>query len=83
MRSRCGVSSRGRPDGYDLHRLLTALRVLLRCVAPSLIPKGSGDRVKTDRRDARRLAGLHRAGELTAVAVPSPGGGAGSVSHPG
>jgi transposase len=46
----------------------------VRCdvVAPSLIPKGSGDRVKTDRRDARRLAGLHRAGELTAIAIPTP-----------
>lgn len=46
----------------------------VRCdvVAPSLVPKGRGDRVKTDNRDARRLAGLHRAGELTAVAVPSP-----------
>ncbi len=41
-------------------------------VAPSLVPKGRGDRVKTDKRDARRLAGLHRAGELTAIAVPSP-----------
>jgi transposase len=59
------------PTGYDLHRLLTGLRVRCAVVAPSLIPKGSGDRVKTDRRDARRLAGLHRAGELTAVAVPS------------
>jgi transposase len=36
------------------------------------VPKGRGDRVKTDKRDARRLAGLHRAGELTAIAVPSP-----------
>ena len=46
----------------------------VRCdvVAPSLIPKGSGDRVKTDRRDARRLAGLHRAGELTPIAIPTP-----------
>ncbi len=46
----------------------------VRCdvVAPSLIPKGSGDRVKTDRRDARRLAGLHRAGELTSIAIPTP-----------
>jgi transposase len=46
----------------------------VRCdvVAPSLVPKGRGDRVKTDKRDARRLAGLHRAGELTAVAVPMP-----------
>jgi transposase len=60
------------PTGYDLHRLLTALRVRCDVVAPSLIPKGAGDRVKTDRRDARRLAGLHRAGELTAIAVPTP-----------
>ena len=60
------------PTGYDLHRLLTSMRVRCDVVAPSLVPKGSGDRVKTDRRDARRLAGLHRAGELTAVAVPTP-----------
>jgi transposase len=60
------------PTGYDLHRLLTALRVRGDVVAPSLVPKGAGDRVKTDRRDARRLAGLHRAGELTAIAVPTP-----------
>jgi len=42
-------------------------------VAPSLIPKRAGDRVKTDRRDAASLAKLHRAGELTAVWVPDPG----------
>ena len=42
-------------------------------VAPSLIPKRMGDRVKTDRRDAANLARLHRAGELTAVWVPDPG----------
>ena len=39
-------------------------------VAPSLIPRKAGDRVKTDRRDALSLARLHRAGELTAVWVP-------------
>ena len=39
-------------------------------VAPSLIPRRAGDRVKTDRRDAASLARLHRAGELTAVWVP-------------
>jgi transposase len=60
------------PTGYDLYRLLTSMKVRCDVVAPSLIPKGRGDRVKTDKRDARRLAGLHRAGELTAVAVPSP-----------
>jgi transposase len=42
-------------------------------VAPSLIPKRPGDRIKTDRRDASGLAKLHRAGELTAVWVPDPG----------
>ena len=42
-------------------------------VAPSLIPKRPGDRVKTDRRDATSLAKLHRAGELTAVWVPDIG----------
>lgn len=39
-------------------------------IAPSLTPKGSGDKIKTDRRDARMLARLHRAGELTAVHIP-------------
>lgn len=60
------------PTGYDLHRLLVSMGVRCDVVAPSLVPKGPGDKVKTDKRDARRLAGLHRAGELTAVAVPSP-----------
>jgi len=41
-------------------------------VAPSLIPRKPGDRIKTDRRDAISLAKLHRAGELTAVWVPDP-----------
>lgn len=58
------------PTGYELYRLLTSLGVRCEVVAPSLIPKGRGDRVKTDKRDARRLAGLHRAGELTAIGVP-------------
>jgi transposase len=40
-------------------------------VAPSLIPRRAGDRVKTDKRDASRLARLHRAGELTPVRVPT------------
>ena len=60
------------PTGYDLYRLLGSLKVRCDVVAPSLVPKGRGDKVKTDKRDARRLAGLHRAGELTAVAVPDP-----------
>ena len=42
-------------------------------MAPSLIPKRPGDRIKTDRRDASSLAELYRAGELTVVWVPDPG----------
>ena len=61
------------PTGYELHRLLTSLRVPCQVIAPSLIPKAPGDRVKTDRRDSRRLARLHRAGELVAIAIPTPG----------
>jgi transposase len=59
------------PTGYELHRLLTSLGVGCDVVAPSLIPKAPGDRVKTDKRDARRLARLHRAGELVAIRVPT------------
>jgi transposase len=40
-------------------------------IAPTLIPTAPGDRVKTDKRDCRRLARLHRAGELVAIRVPS------------
>jgi transposase len=60
------------PGGYELYRLLTSMGVACEVVAPSLIPKGSSDRVKTDKRDAIRLARLHRAGELTAIRVPTP-----------
>ena len=60
------------PTGYELARHLEGLGVHCDVVAPSLIPKASGDMVKTDRRDARRLAHLLRAGQLTAVNVPSP-----------
>jgi transposase len=60
------------PTGYDLHRLLSGMGVHASVIAPSLIPKASGDKVKTDKRDCRRLARLFRAGELTAIRVPSP-----------
>jgi len=60
------------PTGYGLYHLLHALDVRCDVVAPSLIPKAPGDRVKTDRRDARRLARLHRAGELRPIRVPGP-----------
>ena len=60
------------PGGYELCRLLASMGVACQVVAPSLIPKGSSDKVKTDRRDSRRLARLGRAGELTPVRVPGP-----------
>lgn len=58
------------PCGYGIHRQLGDLGWECLVVAPSLIPKKAGDRVKTDRRDALSLARLHRAKELTAVWVP-------------
>ncbi|MGI9146019.1 MAG: IS110 family transposase [Chloroflexota bacterium] len=58
------------PTGYALHRQLTALGIECMVVAPSLIPKAPGDKVKTDRRDALKLARLLRSGDLTAVWVP-------------
>jgi transposase len=61
------------PTGYDTHRLITSLGIACDVIAPSLIPKRSGVRVKTDRIDARNLARLHRAGELVSVRVPTPG----------
>ena len=63
------------PTGYDTWRLLGDLGVPCEVIAPSLIPRRSGAHVKTDRIDARNLARLHRAGELTAVRVPTPGRG--------
>src|SRR6266481_1796491 len=60
------------PGGYELHRLLTSMGVACDVVAPSLVPKGAPDKVKTDRRDAVRLTLMHRAGLLTAIRVPSP-----------
>jgi len=58
------------PCGYGIQRRLSTQGQECVVVAPSLIPKRPGDRVKTDRRDAASLAKLHRAGELTAVWVP-------------
>ena len=58
------------PCCYGIHRQLSDLGWACQVVAPSLIPKKAGVRVKTDRRDALSLARLHRAGELTAVWLP-------------
>ncbi|MGH9565473.1 MAG: IS110 family transposase [Candidatus Angelobacter sp.] len=58
------------PTGYVLYWQLAALGGRCEVVAPSLVPSKPGDRVKTDRRDAGRLAHSYRAGDLTAVWVP-------------
>jgi len=60
------------PTGYDTQRLLSALGWSCDVVAPALVPKRPGVRQKTDRSDARNLARLHRAGELTPIRVPTP-----------
>lgn len=60
------------PCGYVLPRQLRSRRVGCQVVAPSLIPHTPGERIKTNRRDARKLAELHRAGLLTEVVPPSP-----------
>jgi transposase len=60
------------PCGYGIQRQLTLAGHGCFVVAPSLIPRKPGDRIKTDRRDAANLARLHRAGELTPVWVPDP-----------
>ncbi|HSM73187.1 MAG TPA: IS110 family transposase [Desulfobacterales bacterium] len=58
------------PCGYGIHRHLTGKGLNCMVTAPSMIPKKSGERIKNDTRDAKTLARLHRAGELTAVYVP-------------
>jgi transposase len=60
------------PCGYALQRQLTTSRVRCEVVAPALIPRKPGERVKTNRRDARKLVELGRAGLLTAVQPPTP-----------
>jgi transposase len=59
------------PTGYELARMLRAVGMHCEVIAPSLIPTRAGDRVKTDKRDAQRLATLFRGGQLTAVRVPT------------
>src|SRR5215469_13863888 len=58
------------PTGYVLYWQLTTLGVACEVIAPSLVPVKAGDRVKTDRRDALKLARSYRAGDLTPVWVP-------------
>src|SRR5947199_10410001 len=57
--------------GYDLYRQLTGLGVECAVIARALTPRKPGERVKTDRRDAAKLVRLFRAGELTAIHVPT------------
>jgi transposase len=59
------------PCGFELQRALTARSIPCDVIAPSLIPRRPGDRVKTDRRDASQLAVLYRAGALTAIHIPT------------
>ena len=58
------------PTGYGLARSLKAAGWSCDVIAPSLVPKKSGERIKTDRRDAVKLAQNHRAGELVPVFIP-------------
>lgn len=58
------------PTGYGLYRRLMQAGVECVVIAPTLIPRKAGDRVKTDKRDARKLAQYHRSGDLTVVWVP-------------
>src|SRR2546422_136316 len=60
------------PCGYALQRQMTTTRVECQVIAPALIPRKPGERIKTNRRDARKLVELHRAGLLTEVRPPTP-----------
>jgi len=60
------------PTGYGLYRHLVERGIACQVVAPGLVPQRPGDRVKTDPRDARKLARLHAGGLLEAIYVPSP-----------
>lgn len=59
------------PCGFDLQRTLTQHAIACDVIAPALIPRRPGDRIKTDRRDAGQLAILFRAGALTAIHIPT------------
>jgi transposase len=59
------------PCGFELQRALSQQGISCAVIAPALIPRRPGDRIKTDRRDAAQLAILYRAGALTAIHIPS------------
>ncbi|MBX3072264.1 MAG: IS110 family transposase [Thermomicrobiales bacterium] len=58
------------PCGYAIYHQLTTMKIACQVVAPSMIPRAPGERVKTDRRDAEKLARLYRSGDLHPVWVP-------------
>jgi transposase len=60
------------PLGYAPQRQLEAWGLPCEVIAPALIPRRPGARIKTDSRDAKKLVGLYRAGELTAIRIPTP-----------
>jgi transposase len=66
------VSYEAGPGGFALWRLLTSIGVACDVIAPSLVPVRAGDRVKTDRRDAKKLVSLFRGGLLRFVQPPTP-----------
>ncbi len=59
------------PCGFEIQRFLTSMKIACEVIAPALIPRRAGERIKTDRRDALKLLRLYRAGELTAIRVPT------------
>ena len=59
------------PCGFELQRALTQQGIPCDVIAPALIPRRPGERIKTDRRDAGQLAILFRAGALTAIHIPT------------
>jgi len=60
------------PLGYEPQRQLTAWGLACEVIAPSLIPRRPGARIKTDKRDAKKLVKLYRSGELTPIRIPTP-----------
>src|SRR5688572_21144890 len=59
------------PSGFELQRALTGHDIPCDVIAPALIPRRAGDRIRTDRRDAGQLAVVYRAGALTAIHIPT------------